>query len=142
MGWGTFIKNAGKAVMNIGKFAYEHPEAIEVVAAATGHAGVATGLATIVAAKKATTPQPVPVDVIPLPSGMQPPKIEVTEINTPAIVPEVDLVGKWRGTLDRMAMDVLGYRMAEDELFNNAKLLERGDVAGVVQNLNDKKPKP
>ena len=129
------LSKIGKGLWNVGKFLYEHPEALEVAAAATGHPGVAAGIATVAKAREAVQPPAAapapPPDAAPAPTPAGPPP--------GAVVPEVDLVGKWRGTLDRMAMEVLGHRMAEDELFNNAKLLEAGDVAGVRRNLDGKR---
>jgi hypothetical protein len=67
-----------------------------------------------------------PVPVAPLPAGP---------------VPMPDLVGKWKGTLDKMSMEYLGHLMAEDELYNNAILMENQDVPGVVKNLMEKRGK-
>jgi len=117
-GWMTILKGIGKGA----KFVIDHPELLEVLAGATGRKQVAAGVTTVVEAAE-PVPPPVPAEPA-LPAGP---------------VPEVDLVGKWRGTLDRLSMEILNHRMAEDELYNNAKLLEAGDVAGVRRNLEAKK---
>ena len=153
---GTFFKGAWNGL----RFVYQHPQILEIAAAvAPGAPGlVAAGIATVVKAAGASkaaaasgqaTPPTYPPLAEPLPPPPPPPPPPPAERPaTPdgpppfsglAVVPEVDLVGKWRGTLDRMAMEILGYRMSEDELYNNAKLLERGDVDGVTRNLDGKK---
>jgi len=136
MGWASF----GKGLLKAGKFLYDHPEAIQVIAAATGNDKIVSGIVTVVRARTATAP---PAPVVPVALNIdapyQTPEVVQPVSTPPTIAPEVDLVLKWRGTLDRMSMDVLGYRMAEDELYNNAKLLERGDVQGVTRNLHGKK---
>lgn len=145
MKWSTGFKGAWAGL----KFVYEHPQILEIAAAVPGAPGqVAAGIVTVVKAvgaakaSSAAGGQP-PLPPAPPPFGEptppQPPPQPIDDAPPPAVVPEVDLVAKWRGTLDRMAMEVLGARMAEDELFNNAKLLERGDVAGVTRNLEGKK---
>jgi hypothetical protein len=144
MKWGTFFGGAWNGI----KFVYEHPQVLEIAAAvAPGQPGqIAAGIATVVKAVNAGKPtpptQPPLAEPLPPPPAAPPPPPASQDPGVPTappvLVPEVDIVGKWRGTLDRMAMDVLGYRMAEDELYNNAKLLEAGNVAGVITNLEDK----
>ena len=134
MKFGTFLSGAGKAL----KFVYDHPQVLEVAAAATGHPGFAADIATVVAAKKgvaSVAPAPVVVPVSPdAPAPTPAPPVEPS-----GLVPEVDIVTKWRGTIDHMAMDILGYRMNEDEYYSNAKLLEAGDVEGVRKNIEKKR---
>lgn len=151
MKWSTAFKGAWSGV----KFVYNHPQILEIAAAVPGAPGqIAAGIATVVqavgAAKASSAaggqpplPPPPPPFGEPTPESSAPPlpPAPPPEPAAPAIVPEVDLVAKWRGTLDRMAMEILGKRMDEDELFNNAKLLERGDVEGVTRNLEGKKPR-
>jgi len=154
MKWSTGFKGAWAGL----KFVYEHPQVLEIAAAvAPGAPGaVAAGIATVVkavsASKASAAAATPPADVHPsLPEPLPPPPAPPPPPpvptpppaeGPPALVPEVDLVGKWRGTLDRMAMEILGARMAEDELYNNAKLLERGDVEGVTRNLEGKRSRP
>ena len=130
--WGALVK--------AGQFVYEHPEAIEVIAASTGHPGVAAGIGTVVAARNASknAGAPAPVPVTPAPVAPAPVAPAPAPEQPSGVQPEVDLVGKWRGTLDRMSMEILNHRMAEDELFNNAKLLEAGKPEEVAKNLRAK----
>jgi hypothetical protein len=120
-GWMTVLRGIGKGA----KFVYDHPELLEVLAGATGRKQVAAGVTTVVEAAE-PVPAPVPVEPAPQPAPAGP-------------VPEVDLRGKWRGTLDRMAIAELGYPLTDErEVYDNAVLLERGDVEGVRRNLKGK----
>lgn len=146
----TFFGGAWKGI----KFVYNNPQVLEIAAAvAPGQpaaiaGGIATAIHAVQSAKAHAAGEPAPAPPIatpPPPAAVVPPPPAAPPDGPPpfpgvVVVPEVDLVGKWRGTLDRMAMEVLGHRMAEDELFNNAKLLERGDVEGVMKNLREKLP--
>lgn len=137
--WGGFFKGLGKA----GKFVYDHPEFLAVVAGvATGNpAAIAAGAATVVKAREKTNEiAPVPAPPVAAPPAPEPP-VAIPVVETPgAIAPEVDLRGKWRGTLDRMSIQILGYPLTDErEVYDNAVLLEKGDVDGVIKNLQGKK---
>lgn len=127
-GWSRF----GKGLLRVGKFLYENPEVISVVANAASGKEVAKDISTVVEAKQ-------PAEVAPAPVTQAQEPAPVAPAPAPGPQPIPDLIGKWKGLLDQMSMNTLGYTMAADELYNNAQLLEKGDVAGVQRNLDAKK---
>lgn len=82
--------------------------------------------------------QPTPAQDAPAPVPAVQPLEPVTPVAAAPL--DVDLRSKWRGTIDRMAIDELGYPLKDErEIYDLAKLLEDGRADEVVRDLKGKK---